>query len=159
MAARDACVCVCALADVCRRVHLGVGVRTHPVTTQPLPERKVPEAWPCGMVGLVINRGAAQEGCRMINWAQDLICNVLMKMKRGWRVVLKWWWYMCVCVTGDGGQRGALMKLFYVGILPVRMVLCWYVWRLSSSLPTLKLNIDKTPSDPNVFSLLNAQII
>lgn len=98
MAARDACVC--ALADVCRRVHLGVGMCTHPVTTQPLPERKVPEAWPCSMVGLVINRGAVQEGCRMINWAQDLICNVLMKMKRGWRVVPEWWWYVCMCYGG-----------------------------------------------------------
>lgn len=40
---------------------------THPVTIQPLPERKVSEAWLYSMVGLVINRGAVQEGCRMIN--------------------------------------------------------------------------------------------
>lgn len=73
---------------------------THLVTTQPLPGKKktktVSEAWPCSMVGLVINRGAVQEGCRMINWAQDPICNVLMKMKRGRRAVLEWWWYVCV---------------------------------------------------------------
>lgn len=59
---------------------------TEQVTTQPLPER---EDWPCSMVGFVINGGdGVQEGWSMINWAQDLICNILMKMKRGSRVVL-----------------------------------------------------------------------
>ena len=38
----------------------------------------------------------------MINWAQDLICNVLMKMKRGRRVELE---------ERKGGWQGTLMKL------------------------------------------------
>lgn len=63
----------------------GVVMYTEQVTTQPLPER---EDWPCSMVGFVINGGGVQEGWSMINWAQDLICNILMKMKRGSRVVL-----------------------------------------------------------------------
>lgn len=47
---------------VCERLHVGVGMYTHRMTTQLLPERRVSEAWPCSMVGFVINRGAAQEG-------------------------------------------------------------------------------------------------
>lgn len=58
--------CVCMQMCVGERIR-GVGVYTHPVTTQPLPQRKVSETWPCSIVGLVINSGAVREGCRMIN--------------------------------------------------------------------------------------------
>ncbi|CAL8243396.1 unnamed protein product [Lota lota] len=41
------------------------------------------------LVVVLINRGAVRQDCTVINWAQDLICSVLMKMKRGSGVVLR----------------------------------------------------------------------
>lgn len=53
------------------------GVLAHPPPTQsrPGPARQTTE--------LLINGGAVKGSRRVINWAQDLICNVLMKWERG----------------------------------------------------------------------------
>ena len=82
---QSVCVCVC----VCAREGAPTSVYTFRDKAAP---PRTPAVVRCGLraggrAAVLINRGAVQQDCTVINWAQDLICSVLMKMKRGSGVV------------------------------------------------------------------------